>query len=134
MSELKITGIITKVLEVQKGTSKAGKDWQKLQFIVETEEEYNNTYCFELFGEDKISDFSKWNKERSKVTVKFNVQNNEWNGKYYTSLSAWNVYNEFKDSPSEAEKENKNLLDENVAKSPVHEQDATYSSDNDLPF
>ena len=62
------------------------------------------------------------------------VQTNEWNGKYFTSLSAWNVYNEFKDAPSEAEKENKNLLEQNVAKSPVHEQDATYSSDNDLPF
>ena len=119
MSELKITGIITKVLEVQKGTSKAGKDWQKLQFIVETEEEYNNTYCFELFGEDKISDFSKWNKERSKVTVKFNVQTNEWNGKYFTSLSAWNVYNEFKDAPSEAEKEMKEMQEE---------------SESDLPF
>ena len=31
MSELKITGNITKVLELQKGVSKAtGKEWQKL--------------------------------------------------------------------------------------------------------
>ena len=30
MSELKVTGTITKVLEVEQGTSKAGKEWQKL--------------------------------------------------------------------------------------------------------
>ena len=54
MSELKITGNITKVLELQKGTSKAGKEWQKLNFIVETDAEYNNVYCFELFGEDNM--------------------------------------------------------------------------------
>ena len=34
MSDLKVTGIITKVLELEKGTSKAGKDWQKQRFIL----------------------------------------------------------------------------------------------------
>jgi len=137
MSELKITGNITKILPIQKGTSKAGKEWQKLNFLVQTDEEYNNLYYFEIFGEEKINNFTKWNKVTSRVTIGFNVKTNEFNGKYYTSLVAWNIFNEFKDAPSEAEKErkSKNLLDDGVGKSPAFEQDGSYSSGgDDLPF
>lgn len=123
MSELKITGNITKVLELQKGVSKAtGKEWQKLNFLVQTDAEYNNYYYFEIFGEDKIEKFNKWNKVGSKVTVGFNVNTNEFNGKYYTSLVAWNIFNEFKDAPTDAEKER-------AAKKETIEEDG-----DDLPF
>ena len=137
MSELKITGNITKILPIQKGTSKAGKEWQKLNFLVQTDEEYNNLYYFEIFGEEKINNFTKWNKVTSRVTIGFNVRTNEFNGKYYTSLVAWNIFNEFKDAPTDAEKErkSKNLLDDGVGKSPAFEQDGSYSSNSeDLPF
>ena len=137
MSELKITGNITKILPIQKGTSKGGKEWQKLNFLVQTDEEYNNLYYFEIFGEDKINNFTKWNKVTSRVTIGFNVKTNEFNGKYYTSLVAWNIFNEFKDAPTESEKErkSKNLLDDGVGKSPAFEQDGSYSSGgDDLPF
>ena len=90
---MKIEGLkITKVLEVQKGTSKAGKEWQKLTFVGETQEEYNNFYAFELFGEEKVSNFQKFNKVGDVVDVDFNVSCNEWQGKYFTSLSAWKVF------------------------------------------
>jgi len=137
MSELKITGNITKILPIQKGTSKAGKEWQKLNFLVQTDDEYNNVYYFEIFGEEKINNFTKWNKVTSRVTIGFNVKTNEFNGKYYTSLVAWNIFNEFKDAPTDAEKErkSKNLLDDGVGKSPAFEQDGSYSSNSDdLPF
>ena len=50
---------VTVIGEVQKGTSKAGKDWQKMTFVGQTEEEYNNTFAFEIFGEEKIENFVK---------------------------------------------------------------------------
>ena len=103
MSEQKITGNITKVLELQTGTSAKGKDWQKLSFIVDTKAEYNNIYCFEVFGEDKVEKFNKWNKVGSKVTVSFNVSCNEFKGKYYTTLLPWNIFNEFMDAPAKEE-------------------------------
>jgi len=56
---LEITGKIEKFLEVQKGTSKAGKEWEKQSFIVKTEEEYNNLYCFEVFGDEKVANLTK---------------------------------------------------------------------------
>ena len=89
---MKVTGKITKVLDTQKGTSASGKDWQKLSFILETTEDYNNLYCFEVFGDEKVEQFLKYNKVGQEVDVSFNVQTNEYKGKYYTSLQSWKIF------------------------------------------
>ena len=89
---MKVTGKITKVLDTQKGTSAAGKDWQKLSFILETTEDYNNLYCFDVFGDEKVEQFLKFNKVGQDVDVSFNVQTNEYKGKYYTSLQSWKIF------------------------------------------
>ena len=89
---MKITGKITKVLDVVKGQKKDGSgEWQKLTFVVETNETYNNVYAFELFGEEKVENFGKYNKVGQDVDVEFNVQCNEWQGRYFTTLSAWKI-------------------------------------------
>ena len=80
------------MLDTQKGTSAAGKDWQKLSFILETTEEYNNLYCFDVFGDEKVEQFLKFNKVGQEVDVSFNVQTNEYKGKYYTSLQSWKIF------------------------------------------
>ena len=86
------TGVIEKILEVQKGAKKDGSgDWEKQQFIVRTQEQYNNLYCFEIFGDQKVDNFAKYNKVGQEVTVEFNVSCNEYQGKYYTTLSAWKI-------------------------------------------
>jgi sporulation protein YlmC with PRC-barrel domain len=90
--ELK-NGKITKVLEKETGTKKDGSgEWVKQSFIVETGEKYNNVYCFELFGDEKVDNFNKYNKVGDLVDVDFNVKTNEWQGKYFTTLQAWKVF------------------------------------------
>ena len=89
---MEVTGTITKVLPTQNGTSKAGKEWKKLSFLLETTEEYNNLYCFDVFGEEKVDNFEKYNKVGNSVKVDFNVKCNEWKGKFFTSLDAWKVF------------------------------------------
>jgi len=89
---MEVTGKITKVLDVQNGTSKEGKEWQKLIFTLETTEQYNNLYAFEVFGSEKVETFNKFNKVGDDVKVDFNVSTNEWQGKYFTSLQAWKVF------------------------------------------
>lgn len=89
---MKVTGKITKVLDTQKGTTAAGKNWQKLSFILETTEDYNNLYCFEVFGDEKVEQFLKYNYGGKVVDVNFNVQTNEYKGKYYTSLQSWKIF------------------------------------------
>jgi len=96
---MEITGRITQVLKLEDGTSKAGREFKKLSFLVETDETYNNKYCFDLFqmndNEEKkliVDNFLKYNKENDHVTVSFNIKtSDEWNGKYFTNLSAWMV-------------------------------------------
>ncbi len=89
---MKVTGKITNGLDTQKGTSAAGKNWQKLSFILETTEDYNNLYCFDVFGDEKVEQFLKYNKVGQDVEVSFNVQTNEYKGKYYTSLQSWKIF------------------------------------------
>ena len=73
MSELKIKGRITKVLDVESGTSKAGKEWKKQNFVIDTGDQYNPDVCFQLFGDDKLEAFAKYNKVGDEVEVSFNV-------------------------------------------------------------
>ena len=89
---MKVTAKITKVMEVTSGTSATGKEWKKLSFLAETTEEYNNLYCFEVFGEEKVDNFLKFNKIGQLVDIDFNVKTNEWKDRYFTSLQAWKIF------------------------------------------
>lgn len=94
---MKTTGKIIKKLEAIKGTSKAGKEWQKQSFVIDNGEQYNNIFCFELFG-DKVKILEKYN-VGDQVDVEFNVNCNEYKGKYYTSLQAWRIVKQGNDIP-----------------------------------
>lgn len=89
---MKVTGKIENILETQKGTSKAGKEWKKTSFVVKTDDEYNNLYCFDVFGDEKVNNFLQYNSKGDVVDVDFNVKTNEWKGKYFTSLDAWKIF------------------------------------------
>lgn len=109
---MKVTGKITKVLIPKTGTSKSGKDWIKQSFILTTTDEYNNLYCFEVFGTEKVENFNKYNKVNDEVTVEFNVSCNEWEGKYFTSLQSWKI-NKTNQEPVSAEL-NKSQTDDDL--------------------
>ena len=87
MSELKLSGKIKSKLEIETGTSKAGKSWSKQSFVIDTGKEYNPDVCFSLFG-DKVDLLNNF-KEGQEVEVKFNVSSREFNGKYYHNLDCW---------------------------------------------
>ena len=92
---MEIKGVIEKVLPLQKGTTKDGKEWQKQNFVVANNEGYEGKkqiFCFEIFGEEKAQNFNKFNKVGDSVKVEFNILTNEWEGKYYTSLQSWKIF------------------------------------------
>ena len=88
---LKVRGTITKINDVQTGKTAKG-EWKKVSFILDNGEKYNNVFCFDLFGEEKVDTFLKYNKEGKEVDVSFNVNCREYEGRYYTSLDAWKVF------------------------------------------
>ena len=125
---MKVTGTITKVLPTLEGVSKAGKEWKKLSFVLETKEEYNNLYCFDVFGDEKVDNFTKFNKVGQEVDVEFNIKTNEWKDKYFTSLDAWKIF--------KADTEGKAATEPYGLKPPRQgAPEVTIDAhDNDLPF
>lgn len=87
---MEVQGTITKILEKQTGESKAGKEWKKQSFVIDTGDQYNPEVCFQVFGDDKISMLSKFSIGQE-VKVAFNVSSREYNGKYYHNLDAWKI-------------------------------------------
>ena len=104
MSDLIVVGKIEKVLDVKKGISKkTDKEWMSQEFTVKTGDKYNNLYCFNIFGQEKIDNFAKYNKVGDAVKVSFNVSTNESNdGRYFTSLQAWSIFKETGEANTES--------------------------------
>lgn len=96
---LTVKGRITKILELEKGTSQAGKEWQKQSFVIDTGEQYNPEICFSIFGSEKVDNFNKYNKVGKDVEVSFNVSSREYNGKYFHNLDAWKVFGSSETQP-----------------------------------
>ena len=83
-----LSGRIVSVLPLQTGTSKAGKPWQKQEYILDTGGQYPKKVCFSLFG-DSITKFPL--QVGQDVTVSIDIESREWNSKWYTEVRAWNV-------------------------------------------
>ncbi len=92
MSELKLTGTINSINDVQSGTSAAGNDWVKLEFAIETEGKYPKIVAFTVFGAEKVDKFVQYNKVGDQVEVSFDPSSREHDGRFYTDLNAWKVW------------------------------------------
>lgn len=87
---MEITGKIIQVLPEQGGVSKtSGKEWKLQAYVLETQEQYPKKVHFEIFGDDRIKS-SQCNID-DMVTVSFDIESREFNGRWYTSIRAWRV-------------------------------------------
>ena len=89
---LSIKGKLSRKLSVESGTSKAGNEWKKQTFLVDTGAQYNPEICFQLFGEEKIEMLNNHN-EGDQVEVSFNLSSKEFNGRYFHNIDAWRLEN-----------------------------------------
>tara|TARA_R110000764_G_scaffold85788_1_gene166434 strand:- start:1099 stop:1434 length:336 start_codon:yes stop_codon:yes gene_type:complete len=90
MDNKSINGKLIKVLDMQNGTTKAGKEWVKQSFVIDTGSDYNSEICFNLFGQDKVSLISDAS-VGMEVEVFYNLYSREYKGNYYTSADAWKI-------------------------------------------
>lgn len=81
-----IKGHIVAILPLQEGTSKSGDKWKKQTAVLETAGQYPKKVAFDMFG-DKIKSLTIGDS----VSVDFDVESREYNGKYYTNVNAWKV-------------------------------------------
>lgn len=85
---LNISGIVLDILPLQTGTSKAGNQWQKQDFILETGGQYPRKVCICLFG-DNVAKFPL--QVGQSVTASVDIESREFNARWYTDVRAWNV-------------------------------------------
>lgn len=83
-----ITGKIIAVLPTKSGTSARGTQWSSQTAVIETHEQYPKRVAFDVLG-DRIAEFNLHVGEE--VTVSFDINAREFNGKWFNSVNAWNV-------------------------------------------
>lgn len=84
-----ISGQIIAVLPTRSGTSARGTEWSSQTAVVETKEQYPKKVAFDVMGADRIAQFNLQVGEY--VTVSYDVEAREYNGKWWNSVRAWNV-------------------------------------------
>lgn len=86
---MEISGRIIAVLPEQGGVSKAGNEWKKQEYVLETHDQYPKKVCFQIFGADRIAQAAIQPGEE--LTVSFDIDSREYQGRWYTSINAWKV-------------------------------------------
>lgn len=87
---MELSGKIISVLEPRKGKSQAsGKDWMTQEYVIETHDQYPRKMVFNIFGEDKIKQAAI--NPGDEVTVSFDINAREYNGRWYNDIRAWKV-------------------------------------------
>jgi len=87
---MEIIGKVIQILPMQGGTSAAsGKNWSLKTFILETQENYPRKVAIEIFGEERINN-NPVDVDQI-VTVSFDLESREFNGRWYTSVRAWKI-------------------------------------------
>ena len=84
-----VVGKIIQVLPAQEGVGRNGNPWKVQPYVLETLDQYPRKVHFEVFGEDRIKqnpcDIDQL------VTVSFDIESREFNGRWYTSIRAWRI-------------------------------------------
>ena len=86
---MEITGKVHLIGDVQKGTSKAGKEWKRQNLVIDTGDEYNPYVSISFLGtKTELLDKLSIDEE---VTVSINISSNEWEGRWFTNVNGWKI-------------------------------------------
>ena len=83
---MEVEGIIIQKFEPVSGVSKAGNNWSKQEYILETAEAYPKKIFFDFFG-DRANQYPLEVGDRIKLS--FDIESREYNGKWFTSIRGW---------------------------------------------
>ena len=86
---MEVVGKIIQVLPAQEGVGRNGNPWRVQPYVLETLDQYPRKVHFEVFGEDRIKQ-NPCDVDQL-VTVSFDIESREFNGRWYTSIRAWRI-------------------------------------------
>jgi hypothetical protein len=84
---MQLTAKLTQVLPLETGMGKNG-EWKKQNIIVETDGQYPKKVCISIWG-DKINPAQL--QTGNMLTIDFDIESREFNGKWYTDVRAWKI-------------------------------------------
>ena len=88
---MEIKGKIIAKLDLQTGTSKAGNEWKKQEYVLETLDSYPRKVKFDFFG-DRVDQYPL--EVGDVVTIGYDIESREFNGKWYTDIRAFKAIKE----------------------------------------
>ena len=95
---MEIQGKIIAVLPTRSGTSARGTQWSSQTAVIETQEQYPKKLAFDVIN-DKIDQFNIQVGEF--LTVQFDINSREYNGRWFNSVNAWNVIRQAQQAPAQ---------------------------------
>lgn len=99
---MELVGTIIAVLPAQSGVSqRTGNSWMKQDYVIEVPGQYPRRCTFGIFGEDRIKQFNIQQGEQN-VTVHFDIDAHEYNGRWYNEIRAYNVIRAGQQAPAPA--------------------------------
>lgn len=87
---MEIIGTIKTKLDIESGTSKAGKDWTKQTIVLDMNKDWNSEVAISFFGSDKLAMVDGF-EVGSDVIVGINVSSREYNGRYFHNVDGWKI-------------------------------------------
>ncbi|MCM1111518.1 MAG: DUF3127 domain-containing protein [Clostridium sp.] len=83
---MEVQGKIIVDLGEQTGVSKAGNNWKKHEYVLETHDTYPKKVHFDFFGE-RADQYPL--SVGDEVTLSFDIESREYMGRWYTSIRGW---------------------------------------------
>ena len=96
---MEIQGKIIAVLPTRSGTSARGTQWSSQTAVIETQEQYPKKLAFDVIN-DKIDQLNIQLGEI--LTVQFDINAREYNGRWFNSVNAWNVIRQTQQATAQA--------------------------------
>ena len=131
---MEITGKVVSILEPQRFTSKKdGSEIMKNFFVLETQGQYPKKIAFSVLGEDKFKTMGLV--VGGVYNVSFDIESREWQGKWFSDVSAWRAMRTDGQAVSQAPTQESPVHNAQPAPAPTtNTKDGGVSSPNDLPF
>ena len=95
---MELQGKIIVVLPERSGVSQRGNQWRSISYVLETQEQYPKKLAFDVTN-DKIDQLNIQLGEI--LTVQFDINAREYNGRWFNSVNAWNVIRQTQQSPAQ---------------------------------
>ena len=95
---MELQGKIIVVLPERSGVSQRGNQWRSISYVLETQEQYPKKLAFDVTN-DKIDQLNIQFGEI--LTVQFDINAREYNGRWFNSVNAWNVIRQVQQAPAQ---------------------------------